>query len=50
MRHYLGVAKEAGVTDEELGATQACVMAVEAGRVRAQFREARGNARPTKDG
>jgi hypothetical protein len=30
-----------GVSDEELGAVQAIVMAVEAGRVRAQFREAR---------
>jgi hypothetical protein len=33
--------REAGVSDEELGAVQAILMAVEAGRVRAQFREAR---------
>ena len=41
MQHYLGVAKKKGVTDEEIGAVQSIVMAVEAGRVRAQFREAR---------
>jgi hypothetical protein len=41
MRHYLGVARNEGVTDEEIGAAQAIVMAVEAGRVRAQLREAR---------
>jgi hypothetical protein len=41
MESYLGVAKNKGITDEELGAVQAIVMAVEAGRVRAQFREVR---------
>ncbi len=41
MRHYLGVAKKAGVTDEEIGAAEAIVMAVQAGRIRAQFRDAR---------
>jgi len=40
MEHYLGVAREEGVTDEEIGAVQAIVMAVSAGRVEAQFREA----------
>ncbi len=49
MHHYLGVAKEEGVTDEEIGATQAIVMAVEAGRVRAQFREARRGGRTPKE-
>jgi hypothetical protein len=39
MRQYLGVAKEAGITEEEIGAVQAIVMAVQAGKVRAQFRE-----------
>jgi len=29
-----------GITDDELGAVQSIVMAVTAGRVRAQFREA----------
>ncbi len=41
MEHYLGVTKAAGISDEEIGAAQAIVMAVSAGRVRAQFREAR---------
>ena len=41
MESYLGVAKKKGITDEEIGAVQAIVMAVEAGRVRAQFREVR---------
>jgi hypothetical protein len=41
MEHYFGVAKEQGLTDGEIGAVQSIVMAVSAGRVRAQFREAR---------
>ncbi len=41
MEHYLGVTKAAGISDEEMGAAQAIVMAVSAGRVRAQFREVR---------
>jgi hypothetical protein len=41
MEHYLGVAKEQGITNAEIGAVQSIVMAVSAGRVRAQFREAR---------
>ena len=41
MEGYLGGAKDHGVTDEEIGAVQAIVMAVSAGRVRAQFREVR---------
>jgi hypothetical protein len=40
MEHYFGVAKEEGLTDEEIGAVQSIVMAVSAGRVRAQFLEA----------
>ncbi len=40
MQHYLGVAKEEGLTDEELGAVLSIVMAVSAGRVQAQFRDA----------
>jgi hypothetical protein len=54
MESYLGVAKKKGITDEEIGAVQAIVMAVEAGRVRAQFREVRdrmnhGDCEETKD-
>ena len=41
MKSYLGVARKKGTTDEEIGAVQSIVMAVEAGRVRAQFREVR---------
>jgi hypothetical protein len=41
MESYLGVARKQGITDEEIGAAQAIVMAVQAGRVRAQFREVR---------
>jgi hypothetical protein len=41
MEHYLGVAKETGITDNEIGAAQSIVMAVSAGRISAQFREVR---------
>jgi len=41
MSHYLGVARKNGVTEEEIEVVQAIVMAVSAGRVRAQFREVR---------
>jgi alkylhydroperoxidase/carboxymuconolactone decarboxylase family protein YurZ len=40
MQEYLGVAKEEGLTDEEIGAVLAVVMAVSAGRVQAQFKDA----------
>ena len=41
MEHYFGVAKEQGITDDEIGAVQSVVMAVSVGQVRVQFREAR---------
>jgi hypothetical protein len=41
MEHYLGVAKEKGITENEIGAAQSIVMAVSAGRVTAQFKEVR---------
>jgi len=41
MEHYLGVAKEKGITDNEIGAAQSIVMVVSAGRINAQFREVR---------
>ena len=50
MQSYLGVARDEGVTDEEIGAVQSVVMAVSAGRVRAQFREARARAEGKGDG
>ena len=41
MEHYFGVAKEQGITNDEIGAVQSIVMAVSGGRIQAQFREAR---------
>jgi hypothetical protein len=43
MEHFFGVAKESGLADDEIGAMQSIVMGVSAGRIRAQFREARKN-------
>ncbi len=45
MDSYLGVAKEEGISEEEIAAVQAIVMAVSGGRVMAQFREIRHRAR-----
>ncbi|MBI5016064.1 MAG: hypothetical protein HZB55_11345 [Deltaproteobacteria bacterium] len=45
MDHYLGVAREKGLTEDEIGAVQAVVMAVSAGRVNAQVREFEGRGR-----
>lgn len=45
MEHYLGVARDEGITEEEIGAVQAVVMAVAAGRVNAQLREAKRRVR-----
>jgi hypothetical protein len=39
MNHYLGLARDKGITEEEIGAVLSIVMAVSAGRVRAQLRE-----------
>jgi hypothetical protein len=43
MAHFFGVAKERGLSNEEIGAVQAIAMGVSAGRIRAQFREVREN-------
>jgi len=48
MEHYFGVAKEQGISRDEIGAVQAIVMAVAAGRVGAQFREARTGSTGSK--
>jgi len=40
MQHYLGVAKGMGISEEEIGAVQAVVMAVSAGKVKAQLHDA----------
>jgi len=37
--HYLGVAKEQNISDEEIGAIQGIVMAVSAGKINALMRE-----------
>ena len=42
MKYYLSQVDEVGVTKEEIGAIQAIVMAVSAGRVGMQFAEASG--------
>lgn len=39
METYFGAARKEGITEEEIGAVQAVVMAVSAGRVAAQLRE-----------
>jgi hypothetical protein len=41
MEHFFGVAKEMGLSDDEIGTVQAIVMGVSAGRIKAQFREVR---------
>jgi hypothetical protein len=41
MDEYFGVAKDLGVTREEIDTVQSIVMAVAGGRIRAQFLEAR---------
>ncbi len=41
MAHYLGVARKEGLSEEKIGAVQAIVMAVSAGRVNAQLRAVR---------
>ncbi len=48
MEYYFGVAKEEGISDEEIGAVESIVMAVSAGRVRAQFREVRIESKKKK--
>jgi hypothetical protein len=48
MESYLGVARKKGITDEEIGAVQSIVMAVEAGRIRAQLREVRERGAKTE--
>lgn len=49
MEHYFGVAKEQGISNDEIGAVQSIVMAVSGGRVRAQFREVREKVQKVKE-
>lgn len=44
MESYFGVAKERGISREEIGAVESIVIAVMGGQVRAKFREARRSA------
>ena len=55
MKHYFAQAKEVALTDEELGAVQAIVMAVAAGKVHMQVQDVlaggeRGSTAPCKEG
>ena len=50
MKSYFGVAKDVGISEEEIGAVQAIVMAVQAGQIRAKFREARSRPDETPSG
>lgn len=45
MEYYLKQKVKEGVTDEEIGAVQAVVMAVSSGRVNAQLRQAERNVK-----
>lgn len=44
MESYFGVAKDRGISREEIGAVESIVIAVMGGQIRAKFREARRNA------
>ena len=44
MEEYLGVAKEEGVSDEEIATTLSIAMAVSGCRVRAQFKAVRARS------
>jgi len=41
MEYFFGVAKENGITEEEIGAIQSIAMVVSAGRIREQFKQVR---------
>jgi hypothetical protein len=41
MEYFFGVAKEKGLSDDEMGAVQAIAMGVSAGRIKSQFRQVR---------
>jgi hypothetical protein len=49
MQHYLGVAKDMGISEEEIGAVQSVVMAVSAGKVNAQLHEVRSRTKSKVD-
>ena len=45
MEHYLGVAREQGITESEVGVVQSIVMAVSGGRPMMQFMEVQKKAK-----
>jgi hypothetical protein len=45
MAHYLGVARDQGISTDEIKAIESIVMAVSAGKVRAQFSEVRNRVK-----
>ncbi len=45
MESYLGVAREEGITEEEIGAIKSIVMAVSAGKISAQLSEVRSRTK-----
>jgi hypothetical protein len=49
MAHYLGVAREEGISEAQLSAVQGIVMAVSAGRVNAQMRKAEASLRKDEE-
>jgi alkylhydroperoxidase/carboxymuconolactone decarboxylase family protein YurZ len=50
MEYYLGEVEKEGITTEEIGAVQAVVMAVSAGKVNAQLREVERRMRVERKG
>jgi hypothetical protein len=48
MEHYLGVAKEEGITSDQIEAVKSIVMAVSAGRISAQVSDVRSRIRKKK--
>jgi alkylhydroperoxidase/carboxymuconolactone decarboxylase family protein YurZ len=50
MEYYLGQTEKEGITEEEIGAVQAVVMAVSAGRVNAQLRQVQRRTREERKG
>ncbi|WP_093884422.1 hypothetical protein [Syntrophus gentianae] len=47
MQHYLGVARDMGISEEEIGAIEAIVMAVSAGKIMMQLNEVRSRRETT---
>jgi len=48
MEHYLGVAREDGISEDEIGAIQSVVMVVSAGKIDAQLKEVQSRTKANK--